>query len=226
VQAPGLVTEEVDFLSLLSEGNRRRFLDGSTRLVYAPGTVIFHPASQGRAYILERGLVRGYKTVPDGRQATVAFFHSGELIGGTAIVSHAPPIYVQIVAKSTMAALQLEKVRRLAAAENEVLAAIATQLAARVRSATTTIAVRTLGDVRQRLAYDLLDRACLSQLEIGRLETKVTHAQLADSIGSAREVVGRTLSRLRDEGFIETAPGLVRVIDPVRLAGIVRAFVI
>jgi hypothetical protein len=39
-------------------------------------------------------------------------------------------------------------------------------------------------------------------------------------------VVGRTLSRLRAERIIETTPGVVRVLDPMRLAGIVRAFAI
>jgi CRP/FNR family transcriptional regulator, cyclic AMP receptor protein len=224
VRAPALEADEVDFMSLLSEANQRRLLDGSTRDAYAPGTVIFHPGSDGRAYLLDRGLARGYTTVPDGRQATITFFHSRELIGGTSIVSHPPAIFVQIVAKSSMTTLQLEMVRRLAATENEVLAAVATHLAARIRSAYKLIAVRTLGDIRQRLAYDLLDRACRAQLEAGRLEARVTHADLADSIGSAREVVGRALASLRVAGLVETAPGLVRVVDPVRLAGIVRAF--
>jgi CRP/FNR family transcriptional regulator, cyclic AMP receptor protein len=226
VLAPAVELEEVDFMSLLSEGNQRRLLEGSTRDAYAPGTVIFHPASEGRAYLLERGLARGYTSVPDGRQATITFFHSRELIGGTSIVSRPPAIFVQIVAKSTMTTLQLDMVRELAATENEVLAAVATHLSARIRSAYRLIGVRTLGDIRQRLAYDLLDRACRSQLMVGRLEVRATQADLADSIGSAREVVGRTLSRLRDEGVIETAPGVVRVIDPLRLAGIVRAFAI
>jgi CRP-like cAMP-binding protein len=199
-------------------------LDGSARDVYAPGSVIFHPASLGRAYLLDRGLARGYTTVPDGRQATITFFHSRELIGGTSIVSHPPAIFVQIVAKSTMTTLDLEKVRKLAASENEVLAAVASHLSARVRSAYKLIAVRTLGDIRQRLAYDLLDRACRAQLEAGRLEARVTHADLANSIGSAREVVGRALASMREAGLVETAPGLVRVIDPLRLDGIVRAF--
>jgi CRP/FNR family transcriptional regulator, cyclic AMP receptor protein len=216
--------EEVDFMSLLSEANQRRLLEGSTRDVYKPGSVIFHPASQGRAYLLDRGLARGYTTVPDGRQATITFFHSRELIGGTSIVSHPPAIFVQVVVKSTMTSLQLEKVRKLAASENEVLAAVATHLSARVRSAYRLIAVRTLGDIKQRLAYDLLDRACRAQLVEGQLEARVTHAELADSIGSAREVVGRALAAMRKAGLVETAPGLVRVIDPLRLAGIVRTF--
>ena len=70
----------------------------------------------------------------------------------------------------------------------------------------------------------LLDRACRSQLARGRLEVTATHADLADSIGSSREVVSRTLKELRAAGIVETAPGMVRVIEPVRLSAIVRGF--
>ncbi|HEV2027178.1 MAG TPA: Crp/Fnr family transcriptional regulator [Candidatus Dormibacteraeota bacterium] len=226
MQAPSVVRDDVDFLSLLSDVNRRRFLEGSTKDVYAAGTVIYHPDGPYRAFLLERGLVRGYTSVPDGRQASVTFFHSKELVGGTAIASHPPLILVQVVVKSTLIALDLEGVRRLAATENEVLAAIAVHLASRIRSAYRLIAVRSLGSIRQRLAYDLLERACRAQLELGRLEARATHAELADSIGSSREVVSRALSGLRADELIETLPGLVRVLEPIRLAEIVRAFVI
>jgi len=83
-----------------------------------------------------------------------------------------------------------------------------------------------LGNIRERVAYDLLDRACRSQLVVGRLEVKATHADLADSIGSSREVVSRALRDFRLANIVETAPGMVRVIDPIRLVAIVRAFVI
>jgi CRP/FNR family transcriptional regulator len=224
VAAPGLDIEEVDFMSLLREPNRSRLLEGSKTAVYAPGTVIFHPGTDLTAFLVVRGLARGFTSVPDGRQATVTFFHSQELIGGTSIASRPPAIHVQVVARSTLTVLNYETARKLAQSENEVLRALATHLSARVRSAYRLIAVRTLGDIRQRLAYDLLDRACRTQLESGRLEAAVTQSDLADSIGSVREVVGRTLSRLRTDGIIETAPGVVRVVDPLRLAGIVRAF--
>ena len=223
---PDFETDEVDFLSLLSEANRRLVLESSTKIEYPAGAIAYTPESPLRAYLLDRGLARAYVSVPDGRQATTTFFHSRELIGGTAIVSHPPKILVQVVVKSTLTSLDLPKVRKLAATESQVTAAIAVHLAALVRNAYRLIAVRSLGDIRGRLAYDLLDRACRSQLVVGRLETKATQADLADSIGSAREVVGRNLSRLREEGIVETTPGMVRVIDPLRLAGIVRAFVI
>src|SRR5579864_2669259 len=160
-------------MSLLSVANQRRLLDRSTRDAYAPGTVIYHPAIRDRVYLLDSGLARGYSTVPDGRQATIAFFHAGELIGPTAIVSRPPAILVQVVVRSTVTTLQLDVVRKLAATENEVLTAVATQMAARLRAATKVIAVRTLGDVRQRLAFDLLDRASRAQLQAGMLEARV-----------------------------------------------------
>jgi CRP-like cAMP-binding protein len=223
---PGFAEDEVDFLSLLSEANQSRVLVNSITAEYLPGAIAYHPEMPPRAFLLDRGLARAYVGVPDGRQATCAFFHSHELIGGTMIVSHPPRILVQVIVKSTLISLDLQMVRRLAAMESEVTGAVAVHLAAFVRSSFRLIAVRSLGDIRQRLAYDLLDRACQAQLEVGRLECRATHAELADSIGSAREVVGRTLSRLRNEGIVENAPGLVRVVDPLRLAGIVRAFTV
>ena len=223
---PDFDTDEVDFLSLLSEANRLRVLEGSTKAEYPPGAIAYSPEGPPRAFLLDRGLARAYVGVPDGRQATCTFFHSRELIGGTTIISHPPMILVQVIVKSTLTSLDLAMLRTLAVTDSQVTGAIAEHLAAVVRGAFRLIAVRSLGDIRQRLAYDLLDRACQAQLMVGRLECRATHAELADSIGSAREVVGRTLSRLRDEGIVENAPGLVRVVDPLRLAGIVRAFTV
>ena len=45
-------------------------------------------------------------------------------------------------------------------------------------------------------------------------------------IGSSREVVSRTLKGLRADGVVETAPGITRVLEPARLAEIVRTVVI
>jgi CRP-like cAMP-binding protein len=218
--------DAIDFLSLLSDVNRRRVLEGSTKVACTAGTIAFHPEGPDRPFVLDRGLARVYTSVPDGRQATVTFVHVNELAGGTAIVSHPPRVLIQIVINSTLTILDLDKVRGLAATEPDVCQAVAVHLAARVRSAFRLISVRSLGNIRERVAYDLLDRACQSQLEVGRLECNATHADLALSIGTSREVVSRALRDLRTAGIVETAPGLIRVIEPVRMAAIVRGFVI
>jgi CRP/FNR family transcriptional regulator len=216
----------------LSDANRRRLLEHSRQAAYPAGTVAFRAGSPGRTFVVRRGLVRVYWTVPDGREATVAFIFAGGMVGGrnlvpgTAEMRGPSVVSVQVVVDSTLTLLDLETVRNLAAVEIEVVTAIATHLAARVRYDLRMIAVRSLGNIRERLAFDLLERACRSQLTAGRLEARATHEDLADSIGSSREVVGRVLKGLRTAGIVKTAPGVTRILEPIRLAEIVRTFAI
>jgi CRP-like cAMP-binding protein len=131
---------------------------------------------------------------------------------------------VQVVVESSLTTLDMANVRGLVSTEIEILGAVAIQLSSRLRHSTRLIAIRTLGNIRERLAYDLLERAMRSQLSVGRLDVSATHTELAQSIGTSREVVSRALSSLRAIEIVDTAPGMVRVVDPIRLAGIVRAF--
>src|SRR5258708_10732111 len=123
---------------------------------------------RARGLGVDQGLGRGCVRVPDGRQATCAFAHSTELIGGTAIISHLPRIVIQVVVRSTLTSLDLPRVRKLAVVESEVTTAVAMHLAVLVPTSFKLIAVLTLGDIQQGIAYVLLDRACLSHVEVGR----------------------------------------------------------
>jgi len=216
----------VDFLSLLSDTIRRRLLQGSTRVVQPAGTIALRPNGPAMTYVVESGLGRAFWSLPDGRQTTVTIVRPKELVGVTVSLRYAPWLFMQFITESTVVALDTEVLRTLVATELEVSAAVSLDLAMRVRDAYRLIAVRSLGNIRERVAYDLLDRAAQSQLVVGRLEVTATQADLADSIGSSREVMSRALKDLRAEGIVETAPGLIRVLDPERLAAIVRAFVI
>ena len=214
----------IDFLSLLSATNRRRILEGSRRSVYPAGTIVIKPDDQPRTFVIERGLARCYWSLPDGRQATIVFLHPKELICPS-VIGNPSCTYMQVITESSLTSLDPEVVRDLAATEVEVAAAIAKHLSMRVRAAHRLIAVRSLGSIRERVAYDLLDRASQSQLVVGRLEVKATQADIADSIGSSREVISRALTSLRARGIVETAPGVVRILVPSLLASIVGAFV-
>jgi CRP-like cAMP-binding protein len=219
----------IDLLSLLSSSKQRRVLEGSKRVDFRAGTVAFRPGAP-RVFVLDKGYARVYMSVRDGREATVAFIDPGYLMGarnvlrGTSSGQDPPLTYVQAVIDSTFTLLDLENLRKLATTDIEVLSALATHLAERVHYDLRVIAVRTLGTVSERLAFDLLDRACRSMLANGRLEAAATQEDLAYSIGSSREVVGRNLKQLRAAGIIETTPGKTRIHDPLRLAAVVRAF--
>jgi CRP/FNR family transcriptional regulator len=69
----------------------------------------------------------------------------------------------------------------------------------------------TFGRVDARLARLLL---------AGGAELQVTHQELANDIGTAREVVSRILERWKAEGWLESRRGSVRVLDPDALGRI------
>ena len=220
----------VDLLSLLSSTKQRQMLNGAKRVDYRAGAMVFRPGAP-RALLLDNGLARIYMSVRDGREATVAFVHHGNMVGARNVLPrtsiHKEPAltFVQAVVDSTFTLFDLDNLRQLAATDIEVVGAIATHLAERVHYDLRLVAVRTLGTVTERLAFDLLDRALKSQLEDGLLEASATHEDLAYSIGSSREVVGQSLKELRSAGVVESTPGKTRILDPVRLTAVVQAFV-
>lgn len=214
-----------DFLSLLGPINRGRFLAGSTRSTHPAGTIFARPDGPPIALLLACGLARAYWSLANGKQATVAIVRSDELVGATTLTGLDPSSYIQLLTESTVISLDLETVRELAATELEVATAVSKAMAMRLRDAAQLVAVCSLGNIRQRVAYDLLNRASQSEFFVGRLNVRTTHEELADSVGSSREVVSRALRSLRMEGIVETAPGTVSVVDPARLAAIVRPFV-
>ncbi len=169
--------------------------------------------------------MRVFWSDPNGRQATVAYSGTGELIGATSIMGHVwVGASVQAVVDTKLLHLDLAAAQTAATTELEFARAVASHLAAVTRNALRLVAVRSMGTITQRLAYDLLERACRNQLEKGKLETSATHAELADSIGSSREVVSRAIRELRTAGIVTTAPRCIRIMKPMVLAGTVRAF--
>jgi CRP/FNR family transcriptional regulator len=80
------------------------------------------------------------------------------------------------------------------------------------------LAGNTFASVRQRVARHLLDLAT-SRLEASRTLTALVNQQdLANSVGSVREVVARVLAELRSEHLVRTSPGRVEILDPVRMS--------
>jgi CRP/FNR family cyclic AMP-dependent transcriptional regulator len=69
------------------------------------------------------------------------------------------------------------------------------------------------GSVRQRVARHLLDLATARQRD-ARLVAEVNQQALADAVGTAREVVARTVHDFRAAGLIETSRKGIVLLDP------------
>ena len=213
----------IDFLSLVSESKRREVLAGSRMVRYDAGTEVSLPQQPDFAIVVQQGLFRVYIAGAGGRQATAYYIHAGQLMcQGLVRYPATNDTHLQAVTDGVATSLDLELLRSLVHVEVEVCFAVLTYFHSLLAHSTRIIGVRSLGDVTQRLASDLLDRACANQLRSGRLVVRASQQQLADSIGSVREVVARSLRKLRDEQILATGPSVVRVLDVERLEAIAR----
>jgi CRP/FNR family transcriptional regulator len=75
------------------------------------------------------------------------------------------------------------------------------------------------GSVRQRVARHLLDLAADRQ-QGTTLVAPVSHQALADAVGTAREVVTRTIREFRDAGMVDTSRSAIVLLAPDRLGDV------
>lgn len=218
------IAGDVDFLGLLSEDARKRVLLGARSFTLPAGTVTNYP-QQTVADMVEEGLVRVFVMSADGRQASFAYVHGGAFYGAPTILGVAMPTSVQTLTATRMIRLDALHLSALVERDLEVAKALARVMASRIAQAARLIAVRSLGTIRERLAYDLLERASAHQLRLGTSSFHVTHEELAESIGSSREVIGRALGKMRRAGVVSAGPGRVQVVDLDGLAAIVEGLV-
>jgi CRP/FNR family transcriptional regulator len=214
---PMVDTGGIPFLDRLPPDSRDQVLINSTRITYTAGTIAFQPGDPDRADILEMGLVRLYLTSSEGRQTTIRYVHPGELMGGLLVMGEAFDGSAQMLVDSTVIHLDLRTLRRQLEVDPRLGSALAADLAQRYSHCVRTIALHAFGSVLQRVAFDLLDRACRTQLSAGHLEAAVSQQEIADGIGSARPVVARGLTAIRARRLVDTSHRRVRIIDPAGL---------
>jgi len=181
-------------------------------LLEIPAGAIFIP--QGTppptVHLLIRGFGRTFLASPTGRQATIRYFRPGEVIGSASLFTTREAIASgQCIVDSALLRFSAPVVQSLVANEVRVANAFNREMALRLLAYFRELEETTFGTVRQRLARHLLHVAAERQRG-HELVVELTQQQLADAIGSVREVVARIVGELRREGLVRSdAKGIV-----------------
>jgi len=188
----------------------RLVLDATLLEIPAGATFLPQGSPPPTVYLLIRGFGRTYLASPTGRQATIRYFRPGEVIGSASLFStREAAVSGQCLVDSTLLHFSAPVVRSLVASEVRVANAFNHEMALRLYAYFRELEEMTFGTVRQRLARHLLHVAAERQRG-HELVVELTQQQLADAIGSVREMVARILTELRRDGLVRTeARGIV-----------------
>lgn len=214
-----LDSQHGSFLAELPPEARERLLADAVLLEVQTGATIFSAVeAMDRTGIVLRGMARTHLSSGDGRRLSVRFARSGMLIGS--VTEGQAALAVQAVTACSVLELNQATLRELISADGRVGRALIGEIGRRLQETHATLASNTFGTMRERVARQLLEFSAVDD-QTNRLVATVTQQELADGVGTVREVVARVLREFRKEGIISTTDGCIEILDSDTIATVV-----
>lgn len=184
-------------------------LSADTRLVTAkPGETVVGRGERQRVGILTSGLLWLAIRSADGRTGTIRYYEPGQTYGLISLY-HPMPGTLVAIRTSTLVRLPAEKLLGLSTKHVEVSVFLTEAMAAAALELAAAAEEFAFLSVTQRVVKHVQRLAEADPGSGDQLVARVTQQQLADAVGSAREVVARTLHQLGAAGLIELSRGEV-----------------
>lgn len=183
-------------------------------LALEPGQVaVWEGEPCGAVYFVVHGLVRTRRMTLNGREHVLSYLGAGTCFNLVPALDGKPnPLTVDAVAPTTLYSVACADCRSILAKNSEMAHALLEHLAGEVRTLSDMVESLALHTVRARLARFLLD------LVSGKAPPRAwTQEEVAAHIGTVREMVGRTMRDLTQEGLIRRERGRIVVLDAERL---------
>jgi len=139
---------------------------------------------------------------PGQKELVLAYLHAGDFFGEMGLFEAEGKRGARVVArtKCEVAEMNYEQFRRLAADQPEMLYAMTTQMAARLRHTSSKVGDMMNLQVRERVAVTLLDLAHMPDAitHPDGMQIRITRQEIARIVGCSREMVGRVLKELEN----------------------------
>lgn len=189
-----------------------------TSVAYRRGDVAFHESEPCHSvFIVCEGRAKLVTASSEGRVLLLRFAAPGEILGlAEAVLGQVPYEYSAIAAEPTIfAVIPSQLFVRFLSSHAETCVRLTVALSEQYKEAQRETRFLAFGETSTaRLARLLLDWSAQSgqQTDEGvRIPSRVTHTDLAQSIGSTRETVTRILSTLSHRGIVERTPNEILI---------------
>jgi len=184
--------------------------------------VLLEGAASSVLYVVQAGRLKLFKTSPRGREQVLRLLRPGDMFNEVAVFDEGPnSASAQAIEDCTLYLLRQRDLVRFVTSRPGVALAVMRFFARRLREALALVEDLAFRDVTSRLAKILLEGqgqgqpAVLDSSQSARpvQEPRLTQELLAAMAGSRREVVGRALKALSQEGAVRLARGRIHVLD-------------
>ena len=167
-------------------------------------------------YLIEWGTVRISRFSKDGREYTLHIFGRRDTFNDVAALDGGPnPASAMANTDAMLWRVARDDLHRLAVRHPELAWALIESIAGRTRHLVDVVQNLAMRNVRGRLARLLLDQA--EAAERGESPTLMTQEEMANHLGTVREVVGRALRSLTADGIVEVERHRIVITDRARL---------
>ncbi len=173
----------------------------------SPGQVLYSEHEEASAiFVVARGELRSIRQNLEGREQVLSTERPGSILAAVPVFNGGK-FFSTLIADTSAEVLCIEKhqVHQLCREHTELLWNLARVLAHKVRHLAELVESLALRNVEQRIAQHLLTIARERGVPIGKgcvVELTLTRTQMASRLGSAREVVSRSLGHLQQSGLI------------------------
>lgn len=194
----------------LSHCHRRRFP--------AKSTLIYAGDQSESLYYIVKGSVTVSIEDEDGREIIVAYLNPGDFFGEMGMFEEGDrSAWVRAKTECEVGEISYAKFQELIEDHPEFLFAVGEQMAKRLRKTTRKVGDLAFLDVTGRVARTLLDLSAEpdAMTHPDGMQIRITRQEIGRIVGCSREMVGRVLKTLEDQGLI-TAHGKTIVVFNTR----------
>ena len=181
----------------LSAAHKRRYPRGST--------IIFAGEESDSIYYITKGSVTVLIEDDSGREIIVAYLNEGDFFGEMGMFGEGTrSAWVKAKTECEVAELGYQKFVEISQRDSGMLFELATQLADRLGKTTQKVGDLAFLDVTGRVARQLLDLCNEpdAMTHPDGMQIKITRQEIGRLVGCSREMVGRVLKTLEDQGLV------------------------
>lgn len=187
-----------------------RFLEHCHRKTFPAKQVIIKEGEPSNdLYYLISGSVSVLIEDHKGREIVLAYLNAGDFFGEIGIFDdkHTRSAFVRAKTKCEIAQINYERLRSLTDLFPDLLLAIATQMATRLRKTSRKVSDLAFTDVKGRVARTLIDlcKEPDAMTHPDGMLVKITRQELGRIVGCSREMVGRVLKDLEEDMLISVS---------------------